>query len=438
MKKPRLTILSRNVAESLGYGLVSLLSFIVVTCASATKGPATVSERRAAAAPAPASPGHAPSAVPITSARGPATSTAPPGAPAPARLERLHSALRKLSEKHADPVRVLFLGDSHAAADFWPDAIRQALQEKYGKGGPGFIHLGLGVYRHSGVKVTRAGKWRVLPKQPSLWMRQEDGVFGLGGMRTVGEASDSSVTVELVKDAVAKQAHWDLAFRLPTDRARFRFSTGKETKLVDATTAAVGALSHVEFRTKPDATVVIDQLLGDAELFGIIVESTEPGAVVDTLGVNGARIGTPLAWDAGAWIEVAQRRKPSLFVLEYGTNEAGDQVAPFRYAPEFAEMVARVRKAAPDADCLIIGPTDREGPDWTTLPRVVEIEAVEREAADRLGCAYFSALAAMGGEGSLKRWAAEAPPRAAPDRVHLTPRGYMDLGAATASFLLGN
>jgi lysophospholipase L1-like esterase len=269
-------------------------------------------------------------------------------------------------------------------------------------------------------------------------MRQEDGVFGLGGLRTIPESSDSSVTVDLSKDAVTGRARWDLAFRLPNDHARFRVElTGGESRVVDAKTAPIGGVAHVEWETKPGATVTIDQAAGDPELFGVVIESTDAGAVVDTLGVNGARIGTPLAWEAGPWIEQVERRQPALVVLEYGTNEAGDQVAPFRYAPEIQNMIERVRKAAPLADCLIVGPTDRAGPDWTTLPRVAEIEAVERQTADRLGCAFFSSLNAMGGEGSLKRWAAEVPPRAAPDRVHLTPRGYADLGAATTAFLLG-
>lgn len=430
MKNRKSRILSPESARAAGYALASLLSFVVVTCASAARGPAAAP----VAMPAPTAATSTRSSIVPTSV--PPRSAATPVAPA--RLERFHSALRELAQHRSGTVRVLFLGDSHAAADFWPDAIRQALHDKYGNGGPGFIHLGLGVYRHAGVKVTRNGKWRVLPKQPSLWMRQEDGVFGLGGMRTIPEASDSSVGVELTKDAVSGQARWDLAFRLPTDRSRFRISvTGGESKNVDATTAAVGALAHVEWQTKPGATTTIDELSGEPELFGVIIESTDPGVVVDTLGVNGARIGTPLAWDAGAWIEEAQRRKPALFVLEYGTNEAGDQVAPFRYAAEIEGMVERAHKAAPSADCLIVGPTDRAAPDWSTLSRVVEIESVQRQSADRMGCAYFSSLEAMGGEGSLKRWAAETPPRAAPDRVHLTPRGYADLGAKTADFVLG-
>lgn len=430
MKNPKSTTLSPDTARATGYALASLLSLVVVTCAGAAKGPAA----KVVKEPEPVAPARSvlPPTPPERSAHEP---TPAPGAP---RLERFRAALRELAGKHAAPVRVLFLGDSHAAADFWPDALRQSLQSKYGNGGPGFVHLGLGVYRHAGMKVSRNGKWRVLPKQPSLWMRQEDGVFGLGGLRTVPEASDSSATIELAKDAVSGQARWDLAFRLPSDHARFRINvSGQEARIVDGKTAPVGALSHVEWQTKPGAAVTVDQASGEPELFGVIVESTEPGAVVDTLGVNGARIGTPLAWEASPWIEEAARRRPALFVLEYGTNEVGDQVAAFRYGPEIESMVERVRVAAPSADCLILGPTDRAGPDWNTLPRVSEIEAVQKQIADHVGCAFFGTVEAMGGEGSLKRWAAESPPRAAPDRVHLTPRGYADVGAATAAFVLG-
>jgi len=293
------------------------------------------------------------------------------------------------------------------------------------------------VYRHSGVKVQRDGKWHVAPRQPSLWMRQDDGIFGLGGMRAIPEDATSSAKFELAVDAVRGKARWDVAFRLPTPRARFSVSvTGGESKQVDATTAAVGSIAHVALQTERGATVTLGHAAFEPELFGVTIEGTEPGVVVDTLGINGARIGTPLAWEPEPWVSEIKLRNPALFVLAYGTNEVGDQVAPFRYGPELEALVARVRQGAPSADCLVVGPTDREGPGWTPLPRVLEIEAVERQTAERLGCAYFSAVEAMGGEGGLKRWAELDPPLAAPDRVHLTPRGYGELGAMMARLLL--
>jgi lysophospholipase L1-like esterase len=329
------------------------------------------------------------------------------------------------------------MGDSHAAADFWPDAVRKPLQARFGAGGPGFIYLGLGVYRHAGMKVVRDGKWRVAPRQPSLWTRQDDGIFGLGGIRVVPDDAKSRMELTLSADAVRGGARWDLAFRLPSRNARLRIAVqGGETRQVDSTTAAVGVLAHLEWRTKPGAAVVIDGAVGEPELFGIVVESERPGVVVDTLGINGARIATPLAWDAEPWLAEARRRSPSLFILAYGTNEVGDRLAPHRYGPELESLVARVRQAAPDADCLVVGPTDREGPGWTPLPRVAEIEAVERQTAERLGCGFWSARDAMGGEGSLRRWADQSPPLAASDHVHLTPRGYEELGRAMAESAL--
>lgn len=424
--------------RKLGYFALSLSVFAVVTCAGAARGPGA---QAPASSPPPAEASAsaprdaaslASSAVPQ-----PAASGLPPGALS--GLPRFQAALRGLaSGARREPLRVLFMGDSHTAADFFPDALRKSLQSRYGSAGPGYLYVGLGVYRHAGVKVEREGKWRVRPKQPSLWMRQDDGVFGLGGIRVVPESEGSRVRMELQKDAVRGTAAWDVAYRLPTKSARFRVTVeGDAPRIVDHAAGGAGAIGHFAFETPPGAAVVIDGAASEPEIFGVVVESQGPGVVVDTLGINGARIGTPLAWEAEPWIAEARRRTPLLFVLAYGTNEVGDQVAPFRYGPELASLVGRVRAAAPDAECLVVGPTDRAGPDFATLPRVAEIEAVEERTARENGCAFFSAFRAMGGEGSLRRWAAEEPPLAAPDHVHLTPRGYGELGAALSGLVLG-
>jgi lysophospholipase L1-like esterase len=426
--RPRSTILSRNGARALGYALASLSSLVVVTCAGAARGPASPrgtpvppSPRVSTGAPASAS---APAALPALEA----------GAGHPEALSRFRTALADLAAgRRSDSVRVLWMGDSHVAADFWPDAVRKPLQARFGVAGPGFLYLGLGVYRHAGAKVERDGVWHHEPKKPSLWTRQDDGVFGLGGIRVAPDGEACRLTIALAKDAVRGKARWDLAFRLPTDKARFRVAVDSgQTLVVDATTQAVGAIGHLEWQTEGAATVTIDRASASPQIFGAVVEGTVPGVVVDTLGINGARIGTPLAWDEEPWLAEARRRKASLFVLAYGTNEAGDEVLPRKYGPELESLILRVRKATPDADCLIVGPTDREGPGWVTLPRVLEIDAVEREAAAHAGCGFFSTISAMGGEGSLKRWAEQAPPLAARDRVHLTPRGYGELGAKMA------
>ena len=431
MKRPKWKTLSPEEARAAGYVALSATLLVIVTCAGAARPFSAPPAVASTAPPVSASVAAvAPEAVPAA--------TAPAELPASAAIERFRAALRALREKRrTESVRVLWLGDSHTAADFWTDAVRRPLQATFGNGGPGFLYVGLNVYRHASVKVSREGRWRTEPKQPSLWMRQDDGVFGLGGMRTVPESGDAKATFELAKDAVSGRARWDIAFRLPDPHARFDVVSEGQRRTIGAGTAPIGSVAHVEWESAPGAVVTVGQASGNPEIFGIVVESSDPGVVVDTLGINGARIGTPLAWEAGPWIDEARRRKPDLVVLAYGTNECGDGEAPFRYAPEIASLVERARTAAPDADCVVIGPTDRADPEWATMPRVAEIDAVEKSSAERSGCAFFSAWQAMGGEGSLKRWADQEPPLAATDHVHLTPRGYGELGRATLDTLGG-
>jgi lysophospholipase L1-like esterase len=157
--------------------------------------------------------------------------------------------------------------------------------------------------------------------------------------------------------------------------------------------------------------------------------------VFDTLGINGARAATPLSWDEAAWIDEVRARAPALVVLSYGTNEVGDVASADTYRAHYTALVRRLRLAAPEADCLIVGPTDRARPDWQTNPRVSEIQEAQKLVAGELGCAFFSPFEAMGGPGSLRRWAFENPPRARRDRVHLTLRGYQTLGSELANRL---
>jgi lysophospholipase L1-like esterase len=328
-------------------------------------------------------------------------------------------------------VRIAWLGDSHAQADFWPDALRRGLQQRFGSAGPGFVHLGFEAYRHAGVKIDILGSWRMRPKQPSSVEPWGDGAFGLGGILHAGWGVERRrASVELTDERLAgRRLRWDLCYKygLPADRFRVQLGDGAEQVFAVKGEEEIGKLEHVELEARGLAklTVLVDD--GRPDFCGLTVETfadEHPGVVLDNLGINGARYGTALAWNEQSWAAEVLRRTPDLFILEYGGNEAGDRPnTPARYAEQALELWARARRIRADASCLMIGPSERIDAGANVPPVVAALEGAAGEA----GCMFWNTYQVMGGKGSIERW--QEDERAAPDGVHLKPKGYAEVGA---------
>ena len=407
----------------------------------ASPGPAKSAEAQAPVVPPP-----------ITSTSAAASSSAEPApvaveAPAPApelpkgepELSRFHAALRELAKgSRKNHVRVLWLGDSHGQADFWTGALRDVLQKRFGKAGPGFVHVGWKAYRHDGMKLSIDGKWHIAPKAPATSARTDDGVFGLGGVVTRGPAGTGKARATVTDEGLTSRLSWDVCYRLraKTDELKIGLGQNPTTTARVTSTEPAGEIRHLVLVSEGRDTLNITPTRGEPELCGVVIEtdpSTNPGVVLDTLGINGARLGTPLAWDEASFGKELVRRNPSLVVLEYGTNEAGDyHVDPAKYTQKLIKLMERIRKFAPDTDCVALAPTDRAD----TRERTPLVRDAIREGARTAGCSFWDTYAAMGGEGSIRSWKAEAQPRASADGVHLTPRGYRQLGEALATHLL--
>ncbi len=349
-------------------------------------------------------------------------------------LEHFYAALAALEKgQRDDHVRILWLGDSHTAADYLSDRLRRALQQRFGSGGPGFVRVGLGTYRHTGIKVARDGPWRIEPNPPPRRSRQDDGVFGLGGLRAVAEAS-AHAHLELTggerQGAVRFEVLYDVA-----PRASLEVKLGEKRELVGD---RQGSPPIRRFTIEGDGVNSLDLTAqgGTVKVWGVVIERPKPGVVLDTAGIDGARIATALAWDKDAFVREVAARKPDLGVIAYGTNEAFDAGRVDQYQTELTELVGRLRAARPGLDCVILGPPDAGTSDGGSPERLGAIEIVQREAARTLGCGFFSQRAFMGGAGSYWQWLRETPPLARPDRLHFSPKGYETLGDGFANAVL--
>jgi len=377
-----------------------------------------------------ASPPHLPVSASVAPVAAPRTSSNP-------QLARFHGALRALEEKRATRhVRVLWLGDSHGQADFWSGQLRRSLAERFGSGGPGFVHLGYKNYRHDGLKLEVDGRWRMRPKRPVWIERQDDGVFGLGGLMMSGYADSPRVELTVSDTGGAEQLSFDLCYRFhkPDDQLEITVG-GQRRSLQVGADSPINELRHVML-TGPSSSSFAVRPIGRTDLCGVVVEAdprTTPGVVLDTLSINGARYGTMLAWDAEAWTAEVARRQPDLVILELGTNEAGDGTPKFdRVADDARALLERVRSAAPSCDCVVVSPTDRADAET----RTTKMRATLMARAAELGCAWFDAWEILGGEGAMAKLREESEPKVQADGIHLTIKGYRELGQAMFTQLM--
>lgn len=364
------------------------------------------------------------------------------------KLQHFQKSLYDLSiGQRKTPSRILWLGDSHGQADFWSGRVRRLLSDTFGDGGPGFLHLGYKNYRHDDVRFEIEGKWRMRPKKPVGVKRQADGVFGLGGLMMGGYKDSPRVDLKLGARWRPQAVSFDLCYRLhdAADRVEVQDLATPDSKPQTVPKGKSDTVLHHTWRTNIDWTLqegVKEPALlrvtpfGKAELCGLVVEAVDeakPGIVLDTLAINGARYGTMLAWDEEAWVNEAARREPELVVLELGTNEAGDLNPPVtKIEKQVSELVTRVRKANPEVDCLVVSPTDRADAE----EGVAQVREATRKGAEAAGCAYLDVWTLLGGKGAFARLREEPTPKVQKDGIHLTIRGYQELGPPMVEELL--
>ena len=162
-------------------------------------------------------------------------------------------------------------------------------------------------------------------------------------------------------------------------------------------------------------------------LFGWTSDANK-GVTLETLGINGAQASVMLNWDEAIWSAEVAERDPALIILAYGTNEANNPKFEWEeYRADLRAVLARVRKAAPAASILMIGPPDC-GRLHAALPHLDEVVRVQRGVAQEMGAAFWDWRQNMGGPGATDLWVRAGLGQA--DHIHLTSDGYRLLGEA--------
>lgn len=360
-------------------------------------------------------------------------------------LTAFYEALHR-AQKGEGKARITFYGASHVASDLFTGVVRQKLQKRFGESGPGFVLPAKPWkwHRHSGIRFIRTRGWETLRVQARA---PQAGRYGYAGVALESRERYAVGAIETRPNGDLKgiASRFELYYlKQPSGGHLVVFIDGKRVKRISTYSKEREAGYHAfEVKEKHHRFEVRAQNDGVVRVFGVAMERANPGVILDTVGIPGARAEYQLLWNDAIYREHLAKRNPDLIVLAYGTNEAGDDDVPIEtYESGLRAVMKRIREILPNASCVLIGPSDRplEAEDGTygPRPRTGQIVQSQRRISKEFSCGFFDLVALMGGPMSMLRWIAAKPPLGSADHVHYTYKGYNIVGEVLYQALIAN
>jgi len=301
-------------------------------------------------------------------------------------------------------LRVSWYGDSVIATDAIPGRLRSLLQGELGDGGPGFVYV-VPPHRfcgHEAITRSSSGSWTAHAISTT---QVADGLYGVGG--STAETDDGRATIKLTAGTASQVELYYLA--QPRGGTATITADGKPVATVETRNAdkqAGYAAASIDGGAKKFEITTA----GRVRLFGIGLENAS-GAVVDNFGVVSVNVKSFDANNAAHFQAELAHRSADLVMIMIGANEA-QWLRPTDhdtrdYAVHYARLLTEVRKARPDASCLVVSPTDQaeaKDGEYPSRPVMPVLIAAQRSAAHAQGCAFYSTYDWMGGKGSAAKW----------------------------------
>ena len=370
------------------------------------------------------------------------------------------AAAAPMARQSGKAVRILQIGDSHTAADYFSGALRRRLQARFGIGGPGYLAAGkphLGV-RSDIAKVTTSSGWTYQAIQRSedvsqFWLSGFNAVSAAPG-NTITYTSDTPMSFDSIEVEAVRQPHGG-TFEVRLDGAlegTFDLGGAAVEPIVfrlRPKAKPVEKFHQLEIRTTGDGPVVISS---------VGIYNSRGGVSLSSVGFPGATVSLLNKFAGNLFADDLRRIDPQIVILAFGTNEASnDKLNAASYRATYEGVIDKIKAALPAVSIVVVGPPDGEerGPGckgstvavcrpsnasrppesaaappsvpdcaWHQLPKLTEVRNAQQEIAARRGLPYWNWASIMPEDCAAHRWVTAMPPLMTPDHIHFTHDGY--------------
>jgi len=351
-------------------------------------------------------------------------------------------------------IRILHYGDSQIEGDRISDYIRLKLQNQFGGEGPGLISF-MPVAPSVVNKISWSQGWDRYQAFAGKDKRVKHNNFGaLASITrycaycTVADTTQhKSAWVKIVtsKNGGPKAAAY---------RKIKLFYGGAQTKthvelyengsLNNSDSLLAGGNFNIkEFNLNQGALLHEFKFKGkdSPDFYGVSLEGGK-GVMVDNMGLRGS---------SGTFfnqINYSQLKSfydylnTKLIILQFGGNSL-PYITTKEQADNFGgylkSQIATIKKLAPQASILVIGPADmsvKEGTEYVTHPQLENLRDAIKKTAFDMDCAFFDMYNCMGGKNSMVTWVEQGV--AAKDYIHFSSGGARKIAVLLYTSLIND
>lgn len=351
-------------------------------------------------------------------------------------------------------IRILHYGDSQIEGDRISDYLRLKLQTQFGGEGPGLISF-MPVAPSVVNKISWSPGWDRYPVFAGKDKRVKHNNFGalahITRFYSYVPVSDTSqyksawVKVVTSKNGGPKAAAFKkIKLFYGGSQTKTHVELYENGSLNNSDSLVAGGNFNVkEFNLNQGALLHEFKFKGkdSPDFYGVSLEGSK-GIMVDNFGLRGSSGTFFNQINYGQLKNFYDYLNAKLIILQFGgnslpyitTKEQADNFGGYLKA-----QIATIKKLAPQASILVIGPADmsvKEGTEYVTHPQLENLRDAIKKTAFDMDCAFFDMYNCMGGRNSMVTWVEQGI--GAKDYIHFSSGGARKIAVLLYSSLMND
>lgn len=334
------------------------------------------------------------------------------------------------ADDSAKVIRILHMGDSQIEGDRISRYLRQNFQTHFKGSGPGLVPLYDPLKQFPSVWIRNKGAWRehVVYNYPRLIKGNQYGIMGkVSLIDSVGESS-VNVTRSSMAQPSASNYYKSRLFLKNIDRP-LTINAYWDSQLISSDSLQVDEnITEINwtFQKAPQKFSLTFESDISPLFLGMSLDSLS-GVALDNIAMRGQSSPRLDKTDTLLYKQMAAYMNIGMVILQYGTNmvpTVADNYAFYRQ--DFYRQLQILKQTMPGVPVVVVGVgdvgklTDGKAEAYT---HIFKIKEAQKAASFKAGFAFFDLFEAMGGQGSMIKWASGDPKLAMSDYTHFNKPG---------------